>query len=395
MTHTQRLNWMTLMVPAACLAGCLQLESVPLLDAGLDDTGTQDVGEVDPSTDWPVIVQDFNRRIADVHVCDSALLWLTAATQDGLGNILNDVEVWVWEVGGSPQVLATHLRPTSSPLVGCHDGFAYWNQRDGALVWSLNRRSMSASAPAEFVRAGGPWTMGDEGRLTQWIDDPAIEMFDLDDSSVTLFPVDGLADSIVPTRATRDYLYIASAMGHRIAYTPDAEWSEVHAYFSDYSMAAITGRLVTTEAGNPESYVREVSADGEQSLVMARSCGISGGGPTPTVTARGSWLLWNFSPQRGQQCSEVGRSAIDEHGNVHVQSFPELSRWVEEMLDVVHAGEAGLIRVVQFGPQIAFIDLLNGTIRLADEPPFPCIDPTLPCPEGAQCATTRCSDLPN
>ena len=103
----------------------------------------------------------------------------------------------------------------------------------------------------------------------------------------------------------------------------------------------------------------------------------------------------NFAAGPGTGCSEVGRSAVDENGNVHNQPLPQLSQWAEEMASNANTRWQQPIRVVQFGQQIAFVDFVRGTIRLADEPPFSCVDTTLPCPEGAECATTRCTDLSN
>jgi hypothetical protein len=105
-------------------------------------------------------------------------------------------------------------------------------------------------------------------------------------------------------------------------------------------------------------------------------------------------VLWNFASIPGVSCSAVGRSTVDENGVLRIHPFAELSAWANEMAhDLVN--NPAPIRVVQFGTQIAFLDMVRGTIRLAEEPPFPCVDPTLPCPPDAECAETRCSELPN
>lgn len=397
--RTQRLSWMILIAICLHQAGCLQAEDVPLADAGMDDLGPEDLGELDPSLDWPAVVHDAGRRIAELYPCESALLWVLAATQDSLGNYRNDAEVWAWAVGGSPQVLSAHLRTAYLPLVGCHEGFAYWHEADVERQHSLHRRNLSASGPAALVRTGGQWTMGEEGRLTRWLpSDNAIEMLNVDDSTVTLFSLEGMEEyeQVFQTRATRDFLYVTSQGAHRIAYAPDAEWSPVPGDFMHSVFAPVLGRLVTTQAEGP-TVVKEVQTDGSfLTVAVSRECARAGGGPYPTVSTRGTWLLWNFVSLSTSEClAEVGRSAVDEQGNVHVQRLPELTEWAAEMVRAVVPETFAPIRVMQFGQQIAFVDMVEGTIRLTDEPPFPCIDPTLPCPEGAECATTRCADLPD
>lgn len=387
MTRTQRLNWMTFLAPSLCLAGCLQVEVVPLVDAGPDiaaeDAGTEeDTGGDDPSVDWPAVVHDFGREIAFVYPCESALVWSFVATRDGLGNRRNDVEVWVWEVGGTPQVLAAHLRPSSGPA-GCHDGFVYWNESDG-VDWSLHRRTVSASTEAEFVH-GDAWGAGEDGRFTRIVPGVGIEVFDISDGSVRAFPYEGIA-SDNGARVTQDYLYMSE--NRRIAFTPGAEWTLLPGT-SFMEFAPVSGRVVGSGWSGDETIVWQRLSDGTL-LRLATSCF----GGQSNVSERGDWVLWNFAAGHGG-CSEVGRSSVDENGNVHIQSFPELSAWADEMAVDATPAVPRPISVMQFGSQIAFVNLVRGTIRLADEPPFPCVDPTVPCPPGGECATTLCADLPN
>ena len=391
MTRTQCLNWMTLIAPSLCLAGCLRVESVPLVDAGpntTEDTGTnEDAGDEDPSLHWPAVAHDFGREIGFVYPCESALVWSFVATRDSLGNRRNDEEVWVWQVGGTPQVLAAHLHFYSNPA-GCHGGFVYWNESDG-VAWSLHRRDISASAPAEFAHSDGPWTAGEGGRFTRMVPSVGVEVLDVDDMSVTAFPYEGIpSDSwLTEARATQDYLYIAYS--RRIAYTPGAEWNILPgAPYMDF--APVSGRVIGTGWSGDETILWQISSDGTL-LRLATSC-LSG---QSAVSQRGGWVVWNLASGGGSGCSDVGRSTVDENGNVHVQRFPELSAWADEMAVDATPTVPSPIRVLQFGSQIAFVNLVRGTIRLADEPAFPCVDPTVPCPPGGECATTLCADLPN
>ncbi|MCB9659681.1 MAG: hypothetical protein H6726_18685 [Sandaracinaceae bacterium] len=394
--RTPQLNWTTLLAPLLGLSGCLQVEAVPVVDAGVDgvDHGGvgQDMGAVDHSASWPQVVYDGQREISQVYACESALLWSFFATDDALGNRRNDEEVWAWEVGSSPQILAANLRPRTR-LAGCHDGMAYWTQTDGSAL-SLHRREMSGTSPAEFVRPGGPWAMGDDGLVTRWLDgDAGVEVFDVESSSMTVFSFDGLGGSPNlfgrATRAYRDHVYVTGDPGGRIALTPVAEWEPLALeYFVNFE--AVPGHLVVSDS-QFESRVEEIRENGD-ALTLGVSCEV-GGSVLPVASGRGAWVLWHFAT-RASPCSEVGRSAVDANGNVRVQTLPDIARLAQEMSQDGGSSTVS-IRVLQFGEQIAFVDVRRGTIRLVGEPAFPCVDPVVPCPVGAECVTTLCTDLPN